>query len=72
MTALLHTGRKPDVSENESSLEFFLMINTEQILLVTVFTNTTFSTALDNKNKLHYKIPLKVSVKLKDKRQNII
>lgn len=48
------------------------MINTEQILLVTVFTNTTFSTALDNKNKLHYKIPLKVSVKLKVKRQNII
>lgn len=48
------------------------MINNEQILLVTVFTNTTFSTALDNKNKLHYKIPLQVSVKLKDKRQNII
>lgn len=61
--------KKTDVSENASCLDFFiLMINTEQILLVTVFTNTTFSTALDNKNKLHYKIPLKVSVKLKDKK----
>lgn len=61
--------KKTDVNENASCLDFFiLMINTEQILLVTVFTNTTFSTALDNKNKLHYKIPLKVSVKLKDKK----